>query len=234
MRVLQLVEIDARPWPRQRAATDRPRAWRSRAAARRSGVRAPSAPSTSVSGAWICSFTSPRPCALQRMARMAARFCLHARHGERADRLDARLFGRLEDRAGVAARGAAVRGRCCPRDRRASARSASPAPRTAATSSAGSEREGRGRRAFLPRSIGCFGRERDLELRLARDRAHRAGHRALERIRGIFVLHVRAFTDPRLTPPSPWRRIRAAPRRSSADRIPRPSAAPARRICSGT
>ncbi len=32
-------------------------------------------PSTSVNGAWICSFTSPKPCALQRIARMAARFC---------------------------------------------------------------------------------------------------------------------------------------------------------------
>ena len=79
-------------------------------------------------------------------------------------------------------------------------------------------------------------------------------HRALERVRGIFVLH---GSEPsrrtllsvfhrsgcrfgaenatcKATPPTPWRPIREALRRSSADRIPRPLPVRAHRTCSGT
>ena len=182
-------------------------------------------------------------------------------HAARADRLDARLLDRLEHRArllagrlqaamqGVVVAGEPQRDRIgiAAHDRRLVL----------------AELARRLRQPHLAaHQAGPFGGEIDLQLRLARQRAHAAGHRALERLGGRFLgrgfrfdvgghvlrscARVLASVIPaktlavRAKPAND--RLRAAPRsprfpavrrRSSADRTRPRSAAPARRTCSG-
>jgi hypothetical protein len=60
-------------------------------------------PSTSVSGAWICSFHFAEPVRLAAHRENGGQVLLDARHRERADRFDAGLLGRFEDGARIAA-----------------------------------------------------------------------------------------------------------------------------------
>ena len=160
---------------------------------------------------------------------------LHAHHALGADRLDAGLLDRLEHRAGLLAAGHQA-----PMHRRIVAGELERRGIGMAAHDRGVLPGQLARRLGQPRlaadQAGPLGGERHVELRLARDRAQAARHRALERL-GRAILRRRLGLDVgghrvvsvSSAPRSPT--IPAARRRSSADRTRRRSDAPAHRTC---